>query len=42
MPSCEDMESGLVKLNPDKLSDMIENYEEVVAVLKGTQHEQFV
>jgi hypothetical protein len=41
-PSREGIESSLVKLNPDTLSDVIENYEEVVTVLKGTQHEQLV
>jgi len=42
MPPCENLESELVKLNPDKLSDLIENIEEVARALKGTQHEHFI
>lgn len=41
-PYYGDLGSALVKLNPDNLSNMIENYEEVVRALKSTQHEHFV
>ena len=35
-------ESDLVKLNPDSLEDIIENYEEVVRALKGTTFEKYL
>jgi hypothetical protein len=38
----EGMKSDLIKLNPDKLSDLIENFEEVAVALKGTQYEQYI
>lgn len=36
------MKSDLIKLNPDKLSDLVENFEEVAAALKETQYEQYI
>lgn len=34
--------SDLKKLNPDSLEDIIENYEEVALVLKGTSYEKYL
>jgi hypothetical protein len=34
--------TDLVKLNPDSLEDMIENYEEVKQALSGTDFEEFL
>ena len=34
------IESGLHKINPDKLSQLIRNYDQVVAVLTGTRFEE--
>jgi LPS sulfotransferase NodH len=36
------LESDLVKLNPDSLEDIIENYEEVVRALQGTTFEKYL
>lgn len=36
------IESPLVKLNPDDLSDIVENYDQVVRVLKGTPFERYL
>jgi len=35
-------ESDLVKINPDKLADVIDNYEEIRDALTGTQFEKFL
>lgn len=42
VPSHSGMNSDLIKLNPERLSDIIENYDEVVRTLEGTQHAKFV
>lgn len=36
------LSSDLVKINPDSLGDVIENYEEVYAVLRGTPYEKYL
>lgn len=36
------LSSNLVKLNPDSLADIIENYREVEAALRGTRFEKFL
>jgi LPS sulfotransferase NodH len=36
------LSTELVKVNSDRLSDVIENYDEVVQALFGTEHEQFL
>jgi len=35
-------ETDLVKINPDNLEDLIENYQEVTSVLSGTEFERFL
>lgn len=32
----------LKKLNPDSLEDLIENYDEIAMLLKGTPHQKFL
>ena len=36
------LSSDLVKVNPDNVSEVIENYDEVVRALTGTKYEQFL
>jgi LPS sulfotransferase NodH len=37
-----DLQSDLVKINPESLTDLVENYEEVRHALLGTPHEKFL
>lgn len=36
------LHSPLVKINPDSLTDVLENYDDVEAVLRGTSYEKFL
>lgn len=36
------LSSDLVKVNSDNMSDVVENYDEVVEALTGTKYEQFL
>lgn len=38
----EGMKSSLIKLNPDKLSDLIDNFDQVANALKETQYERYL
>ena len=37
-----ELTTDLLKINPESLSDLVENYEEICAVLKGTPHEKYL
>ena len=37
-----ELTTDLLKINPESLSDLVENYEEICAALKGTQHEKYL
>jgi hypothetical protein len=36
------LSSDLVRVNPDNVSEVIENYDEVVRALTGTKYAQFL